>query len=341
MNRAAPLALITLGPERSYEIFMKLIGEKFCYTRKFCKPDGVTITEGFIELPAGCSWAKSTHGGCKFCAFQNAVDSYVDGSAVSASEFIHLFDLGHTLIYDCQELNIFTGGSFWDGLPQKSRRHIAARVYKNPNVKQLNVESRPEYITHQNINEVRHGLKHKKLRVAIGLETQDNELRNYVLNKGISRKKFECAVSVLKETGCSVAVYVLVKPHKNVSEAQAIDEASATIRYAKSAGVDEILLQGMMVMPGSLSQEWHEQGEFRPPWLWSIVKILQDTHSLMPVRLGKFDDSPSPIAAPSNCRRCNPEIHPKLDLYRKTLDIGFLKNLPNCSCLKEWLEQIS
>jgi radical SAM enzyme (TIGR01210 family) len=319
---------------------MEAVGEEFCYTREHQLGPEKIVTEGFVELPAGCSWAKK-HGGCRFCSFQKAVDGYTSGCEVGSGEFIDLFLLGHRLITGVEKVNVFTGGSFWDGVPQKAQRDIARLMRDDPHVRQVNIESRPEFISSAKLTEIKALLGSTKLRVAIGLETQDDHLRNRVLNKGMSRRKFEEAVDLLKERGCRVAVYVLLKPHKDLGEAEAIEEATKTIQYVKRCGVDVVLLQAMMVMPGSLSDAWFRSGEFCPPWLWSIIEVIKETSHLLPVRLGKFEDSPSPVAVPSNCWRCDPVVNAALDQYRRTMEVAVLENAPTCSCRDTWQKQIS
>ena len=335
-----PAFIWAAGQHRTRQTLAKLIGEEFCYTRTFTPKGRRPISEGFIELPTGCSWAKRT-GGCTFCSFQRAVDKYTGGGPVLESEYIDLFRAGHRLIRGSREINIFNGGSFWDGLPKRVQSVITSRLAMDPAVKQLNVESRPEFINEENVARTLAGLNYKQLRVGIGLETQDDDLRNKKLNKGMTRQRFEAAVKLLKRMNCSVAVYVLMKPHKDVTETCAIAETVATIQYVHELGADVVLLQAMMVMPDSISHGWYREGEFRPPWLWSVIEAVKQTHELMPIRLGRFEDSPEPLAIPTNCWRCSDEIHSRLDCFRETLDIGILNNLPDCSCRTKWQKEIS
>lgn len=335
-----PPLIVALGQTRTRQMLAKLIGEEFCYTRIFAPKGHKPMSEGFIELPTGCSWAKST-GGCTFCSFQKAVDNYTGGGSVLDSEYIDLFRAGHRLIQGSREINIFNGGSFWDGLPKRVQGVITTRLAMDPAVKQLNVESRPEYITSENVSNTLAWLNYKRLRVGIGLETQDDVLRNKQLNKGMARQRFEEAVKLLKDMECLVAVYVLMKPHKSLSEARAISETVATIEYVHSLGADVVLLQAMMVMPDSVSYGWYKDGDFRPPWLWSVIEVIEQTHRLLPIRLGKFEDSPEPFAIPTNCWKCNDVINTRLDRFRESLDIAHLENLPDCNCRDKWQKETS
>jgi radical SAM enzyme (TIGR01210 family) len=335
-----PSLIVILGQARTRQMLASLIGEEFCYTRNFAPKGHRPMSEGFIELPTGCSWAKRT-GGCTFCSFQRAVDNYTGGGPVLDSEYIDLFKAGHRLIHGSREINIFNGGSFWDGLPKQVQDVITARLAMDPAVKQLNIESRPEYITPENISNTRAGLNLKRLRVGIGLETQDDNLRNKMLNKGMTRQGFEGAVKLLKEMECLVAVYVLMKPHKSLREADAIAETVATIKYVHGLGADVVLLQAMMIMPDSLSYGWYHDGDFRPPWLWSVIEVIRQTHKLLPIRLGKFEDSPKPLAIPTNCWKCNNAINTRLDHFRENLDFSLLENIPDCDCRIKWQKETS
>lgn len=106
-----------------------------------------------------------------------------------------------------KRVKIFCSGSFFDNdqFPSVIREYIAKKC-KEKNVKELVVESRPEFIEEEKIKPI---LKHVKLIVAIGLETADNKvLEKY--QKGFYVEDYIKACELLKKFGCKVRTYIMV-----------------------------------------------------------------------------------------------------------------------------------
>ena len=80
-------------------------------------------------------------------------------------------------------------------------------------------------------------------------------------------------------------------------------------------------------------EQFYRRGEFRPPWLWSIIEVIKGTCNLGDVRLGGFEDEPPPIAIPSNCSKCSEKIEEMMQKYREINDIKLFDNL-DCECKK-------
>lgn len=299
-----------------------------------------TVRHLVLLLPGkGCVWAQKT-GGCTMCGFPQKIRQI--GKNFTPQNIIALYKTAEIMTLEEKPtlLSIFNAGSFINNeeIHSKVQKEICQRVKKHPTIKKLAVESRAEFVTDNKIKFLKKELGKKSLVIAIGLEAQDDIIRNIHIHKGLSKKTFENAIKIIKQNEVKSLTYVLIKPIY-LNEQEAINEAINTTKYAFKAGSDEVALESAFVQEGTLMGEIYLRGEFRPPWIWSIIEVLKKTHHLGNIRLGGFEDEPPPIATPSNCPKCSEKIKKVLQIYRETNDIKTLNNL-NCNCKKEWQKLI-
>jgi radical SAM enzyme (TIGR01210 family) len=182
------------------------------------------------------------------------------------------------------------------------------------------VESRAEFATEQKLLAYKKAIGNKKLEIAFGLESANDEVRNHYLKKGMSRQTFESAVALCKAQGIEVFAYVFLKAHC-LTEEGAIQDAIESIKYCFEKGVDEVSLSCAFIQPHTLLHKLWKEGKYQPPELSSIVKVIEATANLGPVRIGSFDDDPPPIAKPSNLDSSDEKFILAIDLYRKSHDV--------------------
>ena len=301
---------------------------------------GRAITRWTLLLPGtGCSWIRKDHGGCTFCGYHLAIDKATGGRLFSKDELLGLCSLGQSILGNQkpENLTIYMGGNFVNDkeIPRAAQVAICQMVRDDPTLTSLLIETRVEHLREDRIKELIDALgKGKTLRVGIGLESQDDEIRQKVINKGLSKKAYEWSIKLLHKFDVEVLTYVFAKP-MTLSEQEAIDEAVATICYAYQAGSDQIALEAALIQRDTPMGSAYERGEFRPPWLWSVLEVLKRTHELGNVQVGKFKDEPPPLAGPQNCERCTDSFHDFFQQYRVTHDIAVFDKA-DCSCRKEW-----
>ena len=294
-----------------------------------------------LMLPgAGCEYWKRT-GGCTMCGFNNATQKYTHGHRYPSLVFDSFFKLAdwHSNS-NPEELVIFNGGNFWnnDEMPIGFQEKICKRVAEHPSLQTLLIENRCEYITAEKIKTAKKMLGEKRLKVAIGFESQDDYVRNKLIRKGLSKKTFEEKVKLLKDNGADVFAYIFLKP-LGLSEGRALEETIATIKYAISIGVDEMDISCAFIQAGTVMAEKYGKGEFTPPRLWTVLEIInQIQKNNWPVNIGGFDDEPPPLAIPANCESCSTAIYEAIEKFRRTRVLG---KIPDCSCKKKWEKEIS
>jgi len=166
-----------------------------------------------------------------------------------------------------------------------------------------------------------------------------DKVREKYIHKGMSRRSYERAVGIAKESGARVLTYVFLKPIV-LTEAQAIREAIKTIEYAFKTGSDVVALESAFVQQGTVMEDYFARGQFSPPKLWSVIEVAKRTKEMGPVLIGGFVDEPMPIAIPRNCDKCSQRIYRALDDYRTTLDLSVLDGIEDCECRRVWEKEI-
>lgn len=293
-----------------------------------------------LLLPGkSCEWAVKS-GGCTMCAFGKRAQEF--GKKFSSKDLLALYKISTELTLSNQPLNltIYNGGSFLNDneIPFETQLEICKRVKKHPSIKTLFIESRVEFITLQKIKLLKVKLGNKRLTIGIGLEAEDDKIRNIFIKKGLNKKDYEKRVKLLKENGIRVLTYVFLKPIY-LTEKEAIKEAIKTIEYAFKVGTDEIALEIASIQKETLMAKLFEERRYKLPWLWSVIEVLKKSYNLGPINIGDFTDEPPPIATASNCPRCSSKIKNLLQEYRENNNIRLFDNL-YCQCLEEWKKEI-
>ncbi len=294
--------------------------------------DGKPITAlTVIFQTTGCRWS-----GCTMCG-------YVYDSARKAPSHEDLLKQLEHAMSRCRDeefiVKIFTSGSFLDDseLPSETRKEILSRLGSNPHVKKVIAETRPEYVTRDQVAECAAVLG-KKFEVAIGLETSNDMIRKDCINKGFMFVDFVRAGEIAGWESVTVKAYLLLKP-PFLSEGAAINDIIRSINdSAQYAGTISVNLCN--VQKGTLVEEMFERGDYRPPWLWSAVEVL---------RSGKLSSRDTvimsdPVAAgssrgPHNCGKCDKDVAEAIRIFSLTQDTGIFDGL-NCECKELWKKAV-
>ena len=316
---------------------------RFSYIHEiFNKEMGDVVKRWVLLLPGnGCTWAKE-YGGCYMCGFKHKIDQINKNHSVSHSYLMKICQLGKLLVFASkpQNLTIYNAGSFLNEkeIPEKTQIAIFQMASKQAHIREVFIESRPEFITREKISKLLSVLDGKSLMVGIGLECQSDEIRAKCIHKGFRRADFESAVDVLTRCGAKALTYVFLKPIY-LEEKEAIEEAVKTTKYAFQSGSAEVALEAAFVQEGTKMAELYHRGQYRPPWLWSVIEVVKQTYNLGPITVGEFNDEPRPIEIPHNCQKCSSFIMDVIQQYRRTNDIRLFEDL-NCECKRDWGKEV-
>jgi len=289
---------------------------------------GRTVDAGVILLKTrGCYWAHS--GGCTMCGYV-----YHSGE-VAQEEILKSFSEATKELGEVEYLKIFNSGSFFDSneLSPETREKILV-IASETNAKRVQVESRPEFITHEVVRQAVESFS-GEVEIGIGLESADDRVREICINKGFSFEQFRRAVRICRESGARVKAYILIKP-PFLSEAQAIEDAVNSAVLAYSAGATRISLNPLNVQRHTLVDELFIRGEYSPPWLWSVVEVIKRIKLRLPdVTVVCKPSGAGRARGASNCRKCSSKVARAIEEFSVTQDVGKLSSL-DCECREEW-----
>lgn len=306
-------------------------------TKSWVEPDRVLEKPGHalvVILPTiGCHWAL-TSGGCSMCGY------IYDGvcSPPPPSFLVKHFRAAYEKIATLPppvSVKIFTSGSFFDEreVPEQVRNEIFRMVSKEDKIEEVIVETRPEFVREDAISKSVELLAGKTLTVAIGLETVNDNIRA-LMNKGFTLEDFSSALRTLKDLGVRVKVYLLVKPPL-LREVEAVLDAEKSIVHLSKMGVDVVSLNPCTVHKGTFLELLWERGEYRPPWLWSLTKIILDVQGQTKTTIICTPTASGRPRGPHNCGVCDKQVDAALKRFSTTQDVRQLEGV-DCECKLEW-----
>ncbi len=236
-------------------------------------------------------------------------------------------------------VKIFTSGSFLDikEIPLEVRHRILAQLDADERIVKVLAETRPEFVTEDNVRDCISFLKNTDFEVAMGLETSSDVIRKQSINKGFTFRNFTDAAIAARANGATVKSYLMLKP-LFLSEKDALEDIIRTVRDAAEY-TDTFSINLCNVQRGTFVEYLWERKQYRPPWLWSIVEIFKRTKAEFPDMIITSD----PVGAgskrgPHNCRECSHDVADAIRLFSLTQDISCLEHL-SCDCKDLW-EQV-
>lgn len=292
----------------------------------------------------GCEYARDHDGGCTVCGFINHARQDITEQDI-LRQFEHALEC-LTVYDDVKEIDILTLGSFLNDreISPELRQRICSRVRRLQGIRRVSIESRSEYLTRDKLLSCKHLLNRKTiLEFGIGLESANDDIRNRVIKKGLSREDFEQVVTIVKETGCDLLVYLLVKP-QGLTEAQAIDDAVGSAEYvygvaAKYGVRARIAYEPVFICENTPLEMFFLNGDYHLVNLWSVVDIIRRSHHLGEIFVGLSDENLSFERMPSSCPKCTKLILDEIEHFNRTQDIAGLEQL-DCDCKASYESQV-
>lgn len=244
-----------------------------------------------------------------------------------------LFENYQDSLHTFQQLSVGNEGSILD--PQRFSEeafdYLLDRAKDLTALQVLSLETRPEYISATRMERILSRTQADLVDVTVGFETQDNHLRQVILQKSIRRKTFENRIKLLGELGIRLTSYVLLKPGPSMTEAEGVQEAVATVEYLaeicqrfNTALV--IYLNPVYAAKGTPLAEAFLLNQYQPPRIQSVVEVIAATKYLnLPVYTGLWAED-NEIVGGNYTYHANyqPEIRSAIFQYNKTQDFGLL-----------------
>lgn len=285
----------------------------------------------------GCTHARSSEGGCTMCSY------LLDGSNRNPTEEEYLLQFqaamskldGQTAPFS---VKIYTSGSFLDSeeISTSTRRRILESISNDDRIREVVLESRPEFVTDSVLAEIHNILGDRRIELGIGLESSSDTVRAICINKNFNLQSFTDSVETAKKHGVGIRAYVLQKP-PFLTENSALLDAVKTVSDALSLGVTTISLNPVNVQRNTLVEDLWEKGKFRPPWLWSVVEVLCHAHKIAGESVNVVCD---PVAAGKsrgahNCGKCDASVVDAIRRFSLDQDVRVFEGL-TCDCKALW-----
>lgn len=216
----------------------------------------------------------------------------------------------------------------FDYLLQKTQSEL-------PNLKIISLETRSEYVKEGRIKDILDKItKDKKLDFTIGFETQDDNIRNNILNKKLNKNIFEQKIEIMGRLGVRLTSYVMLKPSPSMTDQEGIEEALRTIRYLKDLCTEKntelVIYLNPTYFAGNtpLATEM-KQKKYHPPTIETILEtILALEKEGVPIYTGLWEgNSESNREYYSDWVRYSINLRDTLKEFNKTQDFLELKKI--------------
>ncbi|MAN06631.1 MAG: TIGR01210 family radical SAM protein [Euryarchaeota archaeon] len=292
----------------------------------------------------GCHWWWSS--GCTFCGYFN--DTRDD---VTAENLFSQWDKAKAKYHNFKDMGmvkVYTSGSLLEDreIPLEFQQRVLEDCHDLK--KELVIESRTEQITEEKLE---WATKHNpNFTVAIGLEAYDDGVLRFHVNKGFSKSSWDRAVELLQKYALRVKTYLMFKP-PFMSEGDALLHGVNWVK-AVAEKSDEISVNPMNIQKGTIIDRLYRSDQFRPPWLWSLVSMIEQTHAFIHPKNGVNGDEdqvsrliihPTAGGKPRgahNCGDCDSDVVAAIERYSVSGDLIDLEGL-SCQCKEVWQEEIS
>ena len=285
----------------------------------------------------GCSHAQEGSAGCTMCSY------LLDGakSSPTTEQLLQQFTSAYPKLEGATApltVKLYTSGSFLDPdeVPVTARDAILTQIAQDDRVKEVVIESRAEYIIHEPLEAVKSILAELEVEIGLGIESSSDIIRSLCINKGSPTEQIRGAIDLCKEMGVGVRAYVLLKP-PFLTEQEALEDAIQTICDVADWGARTVSINPVTVQRKTLVERLWERGQYRPPWLWSIIELLKVSREKLDTSINIVCD---PVATGKrrgahNCGQCDVKITDQIREFSLSQDSKILEGLL-CDCEQVW-----
>ncbi|MEC9264398.1 MAG: hypothetical protein VYD23_04780, partial [Candidatus Thermoplasmatota archaeon] len=155
-----------------------------------------------------------------------------------------------------------------------------------------------------------------------------------------STKQWHRSIDMLRENGLRVKTYLLFKP-PFMSEGDALQHTSKWISQVAPLS-DDVSVNPMNIQKRTIVERLFRNREYRPPWLWSLVEMLEQVHddvSKAGARIIVHPTAGGRIRGAHNCGACDMDIVAAIERYSVSADIGEFAGL-DCDCKRVWRTEV-
>ena len=298
-------------------------------------PDGTPCTAATVIFRTrGCVWWWKS--GCTFCGYFNDVRD-----DVTADDLFAQWEESKRRLDDfegCSMVKVYTSGTFFEDRENPPEWQEAILKETHERDLHLVIEAQAQMCTPEKLAWVAE--RHPGCTVAIGLEAYDDTVLRFHVNKGFSTKQWHRSIDMLRENGLRVKTYLLFKP-PFMSEGDALQHTSKWISQVAPLS-DDVSVNPMNIQKRTIVERLFRNREYRPPWLWSLVEMLEQVHDDVlraDARIIVHPTAGGRIRGAHNCGACDMDIVAAIERYSVSGDIGEFAGL-DCDCKRVWRTEV-
>ncbi|HLE54277.1 MAG TPA: archaeosine biosynthesis radical SAM protein RaSEA [Thermoplasmata archaeon] len=270
----------------------------------------------------GCYWARAS--GCSMCGYVNDV-----AQEVSPEELEHQLDAVLKKHAGQPMVKVYTSGNFFDDheVVPEMRERILKEL--GDRCDKVIVETLSHLLRREQLD---HAMTFvDELEVAFGLESTNDRVLQYGVNKVWGLKEHAKAAGLVHDAGGTVKTYLLIKP-PFLTEREAIEDAVRSGHDADPHS-DTISFNPVNVQSRTLVDRLFRRGEYRPPWLWSVVEVLERTRDLK-AHVKSHPTAGGMIRGAHNCGSCDRKVVDAIEEFSLGLRASFDDLV--CDCREVW-----
>jgi hypothetical protein len=286
---------------------------------------------GILET-RGCSHDREG-GGCSMCGYAGDTPLRPPTEEELLAQVEHVASRRE----DASWVKLYTSGSMLDP-GEVPPTVLEAVVEAFGDADMLTVESRAEHVSRGRVEALGDTSRRE---VAIGLESASDAVLAEAVHKGMTLHGFQEAARQVKDAGARLRAYVLLKP-PFLTEAEAVDDALEAAAVAAAAGADVVSVNPVNIHGDTLVDFLHYRGEYEPPWLWSVVDVLERASLVLPkgTRVVSAPTAGGKARGAHNCGRCDKDVLRAVEYHRLSGDVEELGEVPDCDCRSRWRAQL-
>jgi len=198
-------------------------------------------------------------------------------------------------------------------------------------VRHVEIESRLEFLRPERLRELGALVPRATVGVLTGFETQDEQIRR-LLGKREPLSAFLEGLDQLAETTASLTAYVLFKPDPRMTDAEAVEEARASIRFLAKECANRCLPLTVRLNPmyRAVGSRWARVAEaspsYAPPRLTDLMRVAEEeVQHGTPVYIGLSTEG---LADDGGSYTSRADYSPRLIRYVKLFNDGRLQHFP-------------
>ncbi len=323
-----------------YNLYLSKINQLLRKKRKKLKQSDIfyprieqVVDGNYLELwftTRGCSFDKN--GSCTMCNY--GIGYQVDNDVI----IFELENYLNKLNIKIDELMISPSGSLWD--TKEVNNELLDKIYTLVNktdIKTFMIETRLDTITKDKLNLFCNKIPNKKLIIEVGLESSNNWILKYCINKNYDINNFNKTVMEIRNNNIEFYTNISIG-NAFLTPNEVIKDCLNSIDFAFNNGSNKVVLFPIHIKPNTFIEWLYKNNLYEPISLWLLVDILRfvDKKLLKNIEIAwyksYYEDDSKMVYSPTTCSKCRNKVIKLLDNYRATCEYSVVEKLNQIQC---------